>query len=260
LGDHAVAQEIAGRLMEENFDYSCLMLEVPREQAGFLQEWGKANIPEENVYIDPKDQGKGREDEPHITVKWGLQIKQPNQTLTDLLERTRAFPVKLGRVALFEKDDCDVVVLEVESPWLRALHARVKGTIPNTDTHPSFKPHCTIGYVKKGTANGLVGQEVFGGQEGAPEATFYVYELLFQAPGEKGDPNRITRLPLLRDNGPEAEREKEEELVAEARRKPALDPFGKLPFPSDPSRLPREAPRRRQRRKGTKAKLLLQAQ
>lgn len=246
LGEARVYR-IVNRLLEESYDYSCLMINLPREQAQFVQQWGQTNIRDEDVYTDPDDAGYGRETEPHVTLKWGLQIAKPNAPLRDLIGRTRTFPIKMGRVALFRSDKYDVVILQVESPWLRALNARVRGLVPNVESHPTYKPHVTIAYVKKGSCDNLEGHEVFGA-EGAPLATFYATEVAFQAPGEKGDANRTTMLPLLKDNG----QPKEEPALAEARK---LDgPFDKLPFPSDPSRLGRDGKRSKKRKQ---AKLCL---
>lgn len=236
LGEQA--RRITRKLLEESYDYSCLMIDVPKAQADFLQDWARVNIPDESVHVDEKED-TGRERHTHITVLWGIQLPQPNDVVRDLIQRTRTFPVQFGTVGLFRKDDCDVVMVHVESPWLRAFHARLKAGVPNVQTYPTYTPHCTLAYVKKGSCDALEGQPVFGA-EGAPERTFYVTEALFSAPGEKDDPDRKTYLPLLRDNG---------EALAEDRAE--ADPFGQLPFPSDASRVPTRV--RRKRRTGTRA-------
>lgn len=220
------------RRFVEGYDFACLMVKVPKEQADFIQGWSRQHIPDE--WLTDKE-NEGREDDCHITVKWGIQVSQPDGRLRQVVGATKAFPVHFGKISLFRNGTADVVKLDIESPWLRALHARVKASVPNQETHPSYIPHCTLAYVKPGTADALEGQEVFG-QSGAPAATFYVYDLVFKAPGEKDDPHRETLLTLPRSGAvsPETEEEEEPQLV-EAR---SVDPFAELDFPAEAARLP----------------------
>ena len=123
-----------------------------------------------------------------------------------------------------------MVKLEVESPWLRALHTRLRGSIPNIETHPTYSPHCTIAYVKKGSCDDLEGMPVFG-PEGSPNSTFYVYTVNFHGAGDEDD----------------AERHKEVLYLAKMNESKIPDPFGSLPFPSDPSQLRRSRRKRKMR-------------
>lgn len=223
------AEQRVSSLLEDTYDKGCLMLHVPKEQADFILDWGRLHVPDDVLYVD--EDGHGREDEMHVTVKFGIHLKQPDEKLTDVVNRTKAFPVRLGRISLFNThSDYDVVKLDVESPWLRALNARIRGTVPNEETYPVYRPHCTVAYVKKGSCDHLAGQPVFGG-EGSPNSTFYVYDLMYKGPGEDGDKSREHKLFLKRDTD-----------LDEAKQP---DPFEKLPFPADPSRLRKRKPRRR---------------
>ncbi len=191
-------------LLEDTYDRGCLMIHVPKEQADFIQDWGRIQIPDDVLYTDEKGE-YGREADTHITVKWGILMKKPDEVLTNVVGSTKVFPVRLGRVSLFDTNpDYDVVKIEVESPWLRALNARIRGTVPNEETHPSYNPHCTIAYVKKGSCDQLVGKPVFG-VDGSPNSTFYVQELMYKGPGEDGDKSREHKLFLKRVNEGEEE-------------------------------------------------------
>ena len=70
-----------------------------------------------------------------------------------------------GKVSLFETNpDFDVVKVEVKSEDLRRLNKKVSESQPVTDTHPTYRPHATIAYVKKGKGARYVGNGFLEGQ------------------------------------------------------------------------------------------------
>lgn len=96
---------------------------------------------------------KGREDNPHITVKYGLTDDSPEtiQKLTQLLESHPPITATLGKTSVFTGgEDGDVVKAEVDSPQLHALNDAIAKAFPNEDTHPEYEPHVTLAYVKPG--------------------------------------------------------------------------------------------------------------
>jgi DNA-directed RNA polymerase specialized sigma24 family protein/2'-5' RNA ligase len=93
---------------------------------------------------------KGRETSPHITVKYGLHTEDVEEVRA-LLENEPPIRVKLGRTSVFGNEDADVVKIDVESPDLEALNRKIADALPNTETHPDYIPHVTLGYVKPGT-------------------------------------------------------------------------------------------------------------
>lgn len=227
--------ESAGPLFE-GYDFGCLMVEVPRNVEDFIQDWGRSAIQDDLLYHsdDPDDHTHGRESDTHITVKWGIQLQKPSDELSEIVGSTRPFGVQIGKVSLFsDKPEYDVVKLEVTSLGLRALHARVKGGVPNTETYPTYNPHCTVAYVRKGTCNHLVGQDIFA-TEGAPMSSFVVKEVVYQSPGESGDPARrhvlkLSMRPVRED----------------------IDPFSDLGFPADASRLRRRTAKKNRVKRGS---------
>ncbi len=103
--------------------------------------------------IDDKDLGEdGREDNPHVTIKYGLHSDDP-ETVRATLESINQVNYNIGAPSLFSGSesgkDYDVIKLDVESDDIRALNTKLSG-LPHTDTHKQFNPHVTIGYVKKG--------------------------------------------------------------------------------------------------------------
>lgn len=91
---------------------------------------------------------KGREDKPHITVRYGLHSKD-TEDVRPIIERFSPIEITLGKTSHFEAEEFDVVKVDVESPALRALH-KALGVVPHTDTHATYNPHLTLAYVQKG--------------------------------------------------------------------------------------------------------------
>ena len=147
----------------EGHSYSCLMADVPDDLSQKILQWNKQNIPESILWTE--EDGHGREDDPHITVKWGLDDAKPTRALKKILKETKPIIASLGKISLFEADDYDVVKIEVHSDGLHKLHQRIKDTIPNTETHPTYNPHLTLAYVKKGQGKQFVGKRPLSGNE-----------------------------------------------------------------------------------------------
>lgn len=91
----------------------------------------------------------GREQNPHITVKFGLHTNDP-EDLRRIVEQLAPVAVQLGECSFFAADAYDVVKIDVESKALHKLNAAICEGTPCTDTHPEYKPHVTIAYVKSG--------------------------------------------------------------------------------------------------------------
>ncbi len=94
----------------------------------------------------------GRENDPHVTVKYGLHTADPEEVKRALIGHA---PVKLkfGKTSLFppnKEDGFEVVKVDIESPDLHALNKKITKSLTNTDTHPEYHPHATIAYVKIG--------------------------------------------------------------------------------------------------------------
>lgn len=92
----------------------------------------------------------GREDEPHVTLLYGLHGRDPVPA-GELLAGSGPVRMKLGKVSFFpggEDKDYDVLKVDVDSKDLIWLNRRLK-KLPSTETF-KYNPHATIAYVKKG--------------------------------------------------------------------------------------------------------------
>lgn len=103
----------------------------------------------------------GRETDPHVTLKYGLHTNDPND-VSALLHGEPTIRYKLGKTSLFPASgdrDYDVVKVDIHSPDLHRLNGKIASALEHTDTHPVYKPHATVAYVKAGMGKKYEGLE-----------------------------------------------------------------------------------------------------
>jgi len=164
-------------------DFSSTQVDIPKEESKALQSFGK-KIPDSEIYEDPKDPSYGREEEPHITVKYGLDTVDPKE-VEPLLSGQGPITAKMGKVSIFESDAYDVVKVDIESSELHALNKKIADNLKVTDTYPDYKPHATIAYVKKGEGKKYIGDKSFEGKE-----------VVFKSLTFSGKDGKLTEIPL----------------------------------------------------------------
>lgn len=126
-------------------EFSSTQVELPADVAGDIRTLADS-IPDADLGED------GREDKPHVTVKFGLHTDDVAD-VRRVLAGEGPITVTLGKTSLFpakEGADYDVVKVDVDSPDLHRLNAKIAKALEHTDTHPTYKPHATIAYVKAG--------------------------------------------------------------------------------------------------------------
>lgn len=144
---------------EPKRQFSSTQLNLPDEHAQAIKDFA-AKIPDADLA------GDGREDKPHVTVKYGLHGEDPD-AVRELLANQPPITVKLGKTSMFpagESGNGDVVKADVDSPELHALNKKIADALPHTDTHPDYKPHATIAYVKPGEGKKYVGDSSLAGR------------------------------------------------------------------------------------------------
>ena len=129
----------------EAYSYGCLMAVLPDEVAKKVM--GFANlIPDEDIF-DDEDGEKGREDTPHITIKYGIHTSDAKE-IRDLLDGQMVQRATLGPVTCFHNDEYVVLKIDVNSEDLHALNALVSDGLECTDSFPEYHPHVTIAYLR----------------------------------------------------------------------------------------------------------------
>lgn len=187
---------IVNRLLEAHYSYATTDIALPPELGDFIIQWGELNIPDDDLYTD-EDGESGREQEQHITVKYGLLAKDVPEELYEIVESTAPFQIELGNVSLFTNDKFDVVKIDVKSPELMALNKRISEAIPHEDSYPTYVPHVTVAYVKKGTAGHIDGDDPF---KDALKRGFMASGLTFRGAGDSDSADRVVE-PLLFSQG-----------------------------------------------------------
>jgi hypothetical protein len=151
-------------LAEAGYDYLALQFNLPPDLSNRILEWGDDKVPETSVYIDPNDPTFGREDDPHITVLYGLHSSDP-RPLKKLLSREKSFEITLGKMSLFTRsDNFDVLKIDVSGNELHRIHKLFGDNLKVTETYPKYIPHVTIAYLKKSKGDEFVDDSTFDGE------------------------------------------------------------------------------------------------
>lgn len=101
--------------------------------------------------------GQGREDKPHVTVKYGIDPSVTIEELRKVVGPRAAGSLTLGPTAFFAAPDYDVVFLTVDSPDLVALNKAIVDAVKTTATHPNYVPHLALAYVESGRGHEFAG-------------------------------------------------------------------------------------------------------
>ena len=135
-------------LSESNsYDFGCAMIEVP-----FL-DWGQITgmIEPDDVYEVEGDRSYGVQDNPHVTILYGLHAGVSPEDIKEVIGRFAGeLKVRVDGIGIFENEEFDVVKMNVvPDGGLQELHDMMS-ELPNSNEYPEYKPHITIAYVKKG--------------------------------------------------------------------------------------------------------------
>ena len=170
--------------------FACVMLRVadarqPHYQSGIIPElvWLANEVPTTHLA------DKGRADDFHITVLYGLHQNDP-AAVKAVLANVGPITVKLGKVSTFPPNDdheFEVIKVDVISEELQRLHAALK-KLPNSNQYPKYQPHITLAYVRPGLSESVVGDT-------AVEGT----ELQFDTAVFSDREHNLTRIPLKKE-------------------------------------------------------------
>lgn len=175
---------------QEQKTFGCVMLE------GRIDDWETihlAGIEEKDLY-DNKDHEFGLEENPHMTLIFGIHEDEIDASVIreTIKENIESFSVVINKIGYFETPEYDVVKYDV-TPTKDMLKYRkiFLDSFENTQTFKQFHPHITLAYVKKGEAKKYVKtlEEPF-------EVTFIrgVYSYHVDEGGEKIRRKTVTKL------------------------------------------------------------------
>ena len=145
---------IAKKIQPKDKKVSWVFMDVPKKIMDVQKSVAK-EIDKDDLYIEEAetkgDWHYGLETEPHITVKWGVDFDEPDKVI-DILNGEKGGNVEVDGIEIFENDDFDVLVAVCKSKALQKIHKKLTEELEIEDTHPEYKPHITIAYMKKGMA------------------------------------------------------------------------------------------------------------
>ena len=137
-------------MLNIKYDFSSVHVNVPVEISEDIIEWGKTKIKDNDLYVSQKDPSFGREDEIHITILYGIHTEH-HKDIVKMLKGEGPIVVTLGKINVFtSQSNFDVVMIQIESQDLKRLNRLIVENVPHTNKYGAYKPHLTIGYVKKG--------------------------------------------------------------------------------------------------------------
>lgn len=102
----------------------------------------------------------GREKMLHCTVDSHIGTEDMG-AVKECLKGIKPFRMSLGRTAHFpatQARNCDVVKIDCDSPELKAIHAKLKSSLPH-DSELPYRPHITLAYVKPGMGKDYDGMD-----------------------------------------------------------------------------------------------------
>lgn len=100
----------------------------------------------------------GRELEPHITLLYGVDDQKPETVIKDFDNVN--VNIELGPISKFEKDDYDVIKIDVISNDLQELYSKFDEKYKPNKTYPEYKPHITLAFVNKGACDDILGKQI----------------------------------------------------------------------------------------------------
>jgi protein-tyrosine-phosphatase/2'-5' RNA ligase len=179
--DYGIVEEARALISKEaakggnGYDYSSVQVNLPKDICTQVIEWGKKNIPDEDIYEGKGEDAEkyGREDRCHVTVLYGIHTNEFSD-VEEHLKGAGIIKLKFGKIGFFSKEDkpYDVVMVEIDSKDLHKLNKALSDNLEFTNEFPKYEPHMTIAYVKKGKAKKYEGQTLLDGDITVEEVIF----------------------------------------------------------------------------------------
>jgi hypothetical protein len=129
----------------DSYSHGCVMLYFDFPQMNDIH----AGIDSNDLYEEDGDRTFGLENEPHVTLLYGLKDSVTPKQINEVLKEFTFSPCTLHNASLFE-NQYDVLKFDVKGDNLHEAN-KALCELPYENDFPDYHPHCTIGYLKKGT-------------------------------------------------------------------------------------------------------------
>lgn len=150
--------------MPARHGFSSVYIPIVGSLAEAILSFGEDTVSESDLFIDNESLFYGREDEPHITIVYGMHADGPEE-VAPIFEKHMPFTVTFGLIDSFNRMDFDVLIIRAYSKKLHELHHEVMEKTKTTSKFKYYEPHCTLAYVQKGKCKDLMGVDEFEGVE-----------------------------------------------------------------------------------------------
>jgi hypothetical protein len=135
--------------------FSTTQIQLDENAADEIRNFS-ASIPAEHLADD------GVEKDIHATVKYGLHTDDP-ESVRHVIAAQSPITYRVGPTSLFpatESAPYDVLKMDVESDDLHNANRRLSDSLAHTTTHPTYRPHVTVAYLKPGMGAKYVGKKL----------------------------------------------------------------------------------------------------
>jgi hypothetical protein len=131
----------------DSYSSGCVMLYFDFPMMNKIHD----GIDPNDLYEEEGDRTFGLENEPHVTLLYGLKDSVTPEQVKEVLENFTFGPCVLHNASLFE-NEYDVLKFDVKGDNLHKANEALR-ELPYKNDYPDYHPHCTVGYLKKGTGS-----------------------------------------------------------------------------------------------------------
>lgn len=126
-------------------EYACAMLYFAFPEMGRIHKM----INLDDLYTEEEDDSFGLEDEPHVTLLYGLHSNVSTDDIVNVLEKFTFEDCIIHNPSLFKNEKYDVLKFDARGDNLNEVNKELV-QFPHTSDFPDYHPHMTIAYLKPG--------------------------------------------------------------------------------------------------------------
>jgi len=142
--------------VKEDKTFGCIMLDTKFTE---WEDFHTSGIDPKDIYIKSYDESYGVEDNPHMTLLYGIHEDEiaPEIIMSIIEKDLEPVTVEITKISIFENEEYDVVKYDIPvTDQIQKYRDMLEKTLPNTQTYPDFHPHMTLAYVKPGEGSKYV--------------------------------------------------------------------------------------------------------